>query len=516
MPLRICFVAAELTPLAKAGGLADVSGALVKYLQSDGHDVRAFLPFYGGPGGTMARRLREAGIEPEPVAGVSNLTVRLGAHRLTFSLLKAHIPGPQAQAKSAAQVYLVDCPQCFARDTIYDGAPDEYLRFLLLTHAAFVSCQYLVFAPEIMHFHDWHTAIGTALLRSTYAWDRLFTSARSVLTIHNIGYQGIVGAQTAAEVLPDASLSMFDGSDLAAGHIGLLRTGIRHADLITTVSPTYAHEIQGREYGMGLEGLLAERADSLVGVLNGVDYEDWDPRVDRYLPEHYDESQLAVKAALKQQLLGRLGLARPQLAPLGPGRRGLAPEAAARTPLLGVVSRLVTQKGLDLLFEALPRLLPERNFALAALGTGESGYEEFFAALARSYPTRVYFRRGYDDDLAHWIEAASDLFLMPSRYEPCGLNQMYSLRYGTVPVVRRTGGLADSVEAVDFAAGTGTGFVFDEYSGTALTTTVRRALERYGDAQSWQGLVRRGMAQDFSWPRQVQRYVSLYEGLLAP
>ncbi|HEY7929881.1 MAG TPA: glycogen synthase [Steroidobacteraceae bacterium] len=509
MPLRICFVAAELTPLAKAGGLADVSGALVKYLQTDGHDVRAFLPYYGGDGGSMARRLREAGIVPEPVAGVSNILVPLGAHRLTFSLLRARIPGTQAE------IYLVDCPQCFADNRIYDGAPDEYLRFLLLTNAAFVSCQYLVFAPEIMHFHDWHTAIGTALLRSTYAWDRLFAGARSVLTIHNIGYQGIIGAHTAAEVLPNASLSMFDGADLAAGHIGLLRTGIRHADLITTVSPTYAREIQGPEYGMGLEGLLSERAGSLVGVLNGVDYEEWDPRVDHYLPHHYDASQLAVKAALKQQLLGRLGLARPQLAPLGPGRRGLAPEAAARTPLLGVVSRLVTQKGLDLLFGSLPRLLPERNFALAALGTGERSYEEFFAALARSYPTRVYFRRGYDDELAHWIEAGSDIFLMPSRYEPCGLNQMYSLRYGTVPIVRRTGGLADSVEAVDFAAGTGTGFVFEEYSGPALTATVRRALERYGDADAWQALVRRCMAQDFSWPRQVQRYVALYEGLLA-
>src|SRR6185437_1398139 len=509
MPLRICFVAAELTPLAKAGGLADVSGALVKYLQSDGHDVRAFLPYYGGAAGAMARRLAQAGIAAEPVPGVTDIAVQLGTHRLMFSLLKARIPGSQAQ------LYLVDCPQCFARDTIYDGAPDEYLRFLLLTHAAFVSCQHLVFAPEIMHFHDWHTAIGTALLRSTYAWDRLFAGARSVLTIHNIGYQGIVGAQTAPEVLPNASLSMFDGADLAAGHIGLLRTGIRHADLITTVSPTYAREIQGPEYGMGLEGLLAERAGALVGVLNGVDYEDWDPRVDRYLPQHYDETQLAVKAALKQQLLGRLGLARPQLAPLGPGRRGLAPEAAARTPLLGVVSRLVTQKGLDLLFDALPRLLPERNFALAALGTGERGYEEFFAALSRSYPTRVYFRRGYDDELAHWIEAASDIFLMPSRYEPCGLNQMYSLRYGSVPVVRRTGGLADSVEPVDFAAGTGTGFVFDEYTGSALTATVRQALEWYGDAGTWQGLVQRGMAQDFSWPRQVRRYVQLYEGLAA-
>jgi starch synthase len=266
---------------------------------------------------------------------------------------------------------------------------------------------------------------------------------------------------------------------------------------------------------MGLEGLLAERAASLVGVLNGVDYEEWDPRVDRYLPLHFDDTQLAVKAELKQQLLGRLGLSRPSQAPLGPGRKGLAPEATARRPLIGVVSRLVTQKGLDLLFESLPRLLAERNFALAALGTGERGYEEFFLSLARSYPSRVYFKRGYDDALAHWIEAASDIFLMPSRYEPCGLNQMYSLRYGTVPLVRRTGGLADSVQAADFAADTGTGFLFDEYRPEALTAAVRTALDRYAEASSWERLMRRSMAQDFSWRRQVHAYIALYEQLIA-
>ncbi len=506
MPLRICFVAAELAPLAKAGGLADVSAALVKYLQTAGHEVRAFLPFYGGVDGTMARGLAAAGIHPEPIAGIANLEVRLGDRALRFSLLKSRLPG------SAAQIYLVDSP-LFAGDAIY-GVPDEYVRFLLLTHAAFIGCQYLAFSPQIMHFHDWHTAIGTALLRSSYAWDRLFADARSVLTIHNIGYQGIIGAQAAAEVLPGAPLSMFDAAELSAGRIGLLRTGLRHADLITTVSPTYAREIQTPEYGMGLEGLLAERAASLVGVLNGVDYEEWDPRIDRYLPQHFDTTQLAVKAALRQQLLGRLGLGRPSQAPLGPGRKGLAPEANARRPLLGVVSRLVTQKGFDLLFKSLPRLLTERNLALAALGRGERAYEEFFQSLARSYPSRVYFKRGYDDELAHWIEAASDMFLMPSRYEPCGLNQMYSLRYGTVPLVRRTGGLADSVLAADFAADTGTGFLFDEYRPEALTATLRVMLDRFADAAPWERLMRRGMAQDFSWQRQVHTYIALYEGLI--
>ena len=507
MALRICFVAAELAPLAKAGGLADVSAALVKYLQAEGHDVRAFLPYYGGADGTLARKLKAAGITPEPVPGSGDIELALGDRLLRFSLLKSRLPDSQAV------IYLVDSP-LFAGDAIY-GVPDEALRFLLLTHAAFIGCQYLVFSPQIMHFHDWHTAIGTALLRSTYAWDQLFAGARSVLTIHNIGYQGVISAQAAGEVLPGAALSMFDAVELAAGRIGLLRTGLRHADLITTVSPTYAREIQTPEYGMGLEGLLAGRADSLVGVLNGVDYQEWDPRVDRHLPLHFDASRLTVKAELKQQLLTRLGLARPAHAALGPGRRGLAPEATARRPLLGVVSRLVTQKGLDLLFESLPRLLPERNFALAALGTGDRGYEEFFLSLARSYPTRVFFHRGYDDALAHWIEAASDIFVMPSRYEPCGLNQMYSLRYGTVPVVRRTGGLADSVQPADFAADTGTGFLFDEYRPEALTAVLRLALDRYVAAAPWERLMQRGMALDYSWQRQVHTYVDLYERLIA-
>ncbi len=500
MSLRICFVAAEIAPLAKAGGLADVSAALTKYLYAGGHDVRAFLPCYA--------TLKRQDLPMRALPGLQDLPLVLGRYTYRFSVLTTALPG------SGAPVYLIDCPACFDRPSIYTADPDEHRRFLVLTHAAFIACQHMVFAPQIMHFHDWHTAIGSLLLRSNYAWDRLFQGARSVLTIHNIGYQGIVGASELPEVLAGAPATLLDPGELAAGRIGLLRTGITLADLITTVSPTYAREIQGPEYGMGLEGLLRTRAGALVGVLNGVDYDEWDPRHDHYLPQHYDAQSLGVKRALKTQLLRRLGMAVPEQG------------TPRSTPLIGVVSRLVAQKGFDLVFDALPRLLPAYEFQVVALGTGESGYEEFFTALARSYPTRVYYQRGYSDELAHWIEAASDLFLMPSRYEPCGLNQMYSLRYGSVPLVRRTGGLADSVQPLrvasgggtaadgDSAADSGTGFVFEEYSARALAVTLQRALQLYQEPRRWQALAQRGMAQDFSWARQVQRYVELYERLI--
>lgn len=484
MPLRICFTASEIAPFAKTGGLADVTAALVKYLQAAGHDVRAFLPYYA--------TLPHEGLSLQRLSGLQDLPLQLGRYAYRFSVLSAQLPG------SSAQVYLIDCPACFRRPSIYTLDADEHRRFLVLSHAAFVTCQYLVFAPQVMHFHDWHTAIGPLLLRSNYAWDRLFQGARSVLTIHNIGYQGIVGADALPEVLAGAPATLLDAPELAAGRIGLLRTGIALADLITTVSPTYAREIQGPEYGMGLEGLLRSRAGALVGVLNGVDYDEWDPRHDRFLPQHYDAGHLSAKAALKAALLQRLGLT-----------------PAARVPLIGMVSRLVTQKGLDLVFDTLPRLLPSRDFMVVALGSGEANYEEFLAALARSYPSRVHFQRGYSDELAHWIEAASDMFLMPSQYEPCGLSQMYSLRYGSVPVVRRTGGLADSVQPYDAAADTGTGFVFEHYDAAALTAALTDAFDLYQDERAWQGLQQRGMAQDFSWQRQVQRYVELYERLSA-
>jgi len=483
MPLRICFVTSEITPYAKTGGLADVSGALLKFLHAGGHDIRLFMPAYS--------RISRHQYELEPVPGLSNLSLTLGHHRYEFSVLTPRAAG----ARNI--IYLIDCPECYDRPALYTTDPDEHRRFLLLTHAAFLCCQYLQFAPQIMHFNDWHSAAGTLLRRTAYGWDNLFAQTRTVLTVHNIGYQGIIGAGSLPELLPAADAGLLNQSELAAGYINLLGTGLAHADLITTVSPTYAREIQTPEFGMGLDPVLRARSSAVIGILNGVDYDDWDPRHDRYLPQHFNPASLAVKSQLKHMLVQRLKL-----------------HESPRTALIGIVSRLAEQKGFDLLFEALPRLMAAREFNLAVLGNGEARYESFFTRLQQLFPARVHFHAGYSDELAHWIEGASDMFLMPSRYEPCGLNQMYSLRYGTVPIVRRTGGLADSVQHFDPRTGIGTGIVFNHYDTSAVIWAVGTALDIYQDSKAWDRLVRNGMGQDFSWSRQVPLYVETYERLI--
>ncbi|MGD9599443.1 MAG: glycogen synthase [Steroidobacteraceae bacterium] len=468
MPLRIALLTAEIVPWSKTGGLADVTGALAKHLAMAGHDVRVFTPLYS----SIDRAAH--GIEP-PRDGVAHATV----------------PG------TSASVYLIDDPASFARPGIYTEDPDEHRRFIALTRAAFTTCRRLGFSPQIIHCNDWHTAFGPLLLAAEHASDPLFAGARSVLTIHNIGYQGVFAARDVADVgLSDRGRLHQD--DLRAGLINPLRHGILYAHAITTVSPTYAREIRTPEYGVGLDPDLRARGDAVSGILNGVDYDEWDPRRDRHLPIHYDAQTLAAKAELKRTFLARAGL---------PFRLGV--------PLFGIVSRLVAQKGFELLFETLPPLLAQNRAQLAVLGSGVARYVQFFEKLARDFPQAVSFRSGYDEPHAHWIEGASDFFLMPSRYEPCGLNQMYSLRYGTVPIVRRTGGLADSVEHFDRATGRGTGIVFNDFDATAMSWAFTRALTLYADTGAWQKIVANGMAQDFSWTRQAGEYVALYERLLA-
>ena len=484
MALRICFLTAEMAPFAKAGGLADVSGALLRYLHAAGHDVRLFMPFHAS--------IAALPLERHAVGFLAGIDARIGTRTYRYSVHTARLPGTDAFA------YLVDCPEVFGGESIYTASPDEYRRYLLLTHAAFQCCQHMAFAPQILHANDWHTAVAPLWLRTIYRWDKLFAATRSVLTIHNLGYQGIVGAEAAPEVLGGADRMLLHQDELRAGQINLLRLGLLYADLLTTVSPSYAREIQGAEYGAGLDDTLRARSGALVGILNGVDYQEWDPRNDRLLPRHYGANQLGVKAALKEELLARLGLA-----------------SGTRRPLVGMITRLAAQKGIDLLLEALPQMLATQDFSLAVLGSGDAAYERFFAGLARAHPGRVAFHQGYSEELAHWIEAGSDMFLMPSRYEPCGLNQMYSLRYGTVPIVRRTGGLADSVQPFDAGSGSGTGIVFNDYDPQAVRWALTTAFDLYRRPGTWRRLVQNGMSQDFSWQRRVQDYVAAYERLLA-
>jgi starch synthase len=486
MPLRICFIASEVAPLAKTGGLADVAGALTKYLHADGHDVRLFMPLYG--------QIDRRSLRIWPVEFLQNVPLRLGAHALRFSIYTARVPG------SEAMIYLVDAPAFFNRDQLYGNAADEHLRFILLTHAAFMSCQRMGFEPQILHCNDWHTGFGPLLLRTTYSWDRLFQGTRSLMSIHNIAYQGVFAAQLADDIGLASSTHLLDAAERAAQRVNPLREGIKHADHVATVSPTYAREIQTPEFGYGIDNTLRARAASLSGILNGVDYEEWDPRHDRFLPQHYDATTLGIKAELKQDFMQR---------------EGLATQTRSQIPLLGMVGRLATQKGCDLLMQALPQLLSEQEFCCAILGSGELRYEEFLAQLAHQHPTRVAFYRGYSEAQAHWIEAASDIFLMPSQYEPCGLNQMYSLRYGTAPVVRRTGGLADSVQHFDPQTRLGTGIVFNDYDVGGLVWAVSTAIEWYAQKGLWRRLIQNGMAEDFSWKKQVGEYVALYEKIIS-
>jgi starch synthase len=484
MTLSVCMLSSEVAPLSKTGGLADVAGALAKYLTGAGHDVRLFTPLYAS--------IDRAKFPPRPVEGLQQVPLQVGAHHYVYSVATTALPG------SDALVYLVDCPELYGRPAIYTTDPDEHVRFLAFTRAVLASCQRLQWSPQILHCNDWHTAFGPLFLKAQLADQPLFARTRSVLTIHNIGYQGVFDAAAIADLDLGAKSYLLHQDDLRAGKINPLRQGILYADAITTVSPTHAREICTDEYGMGLQDSLRMRGNALTGILNGVDYQVWDPRNDPYLPAHFDPDTLSTKHALKGDFIARLRLTVP-----------------VATPLAGLVSRLAAQKGIELMFESLPQVLEWRELAFVALGSGEPQYERFLAELADRFPGRVVFRQGYDDELSHWIEAACDMFLMPSLYEPCGLNQMYSLRYGTVPIVRRTGGLADSVEHYDPETGMGTGIVFNDFDSEGLEWALNTALDLHALPQQWQRMVRNGMAKDFSWETQGEKYVTIYRQLSA-
>jgi starch synthase len=480
--LRICLASAEFTPLAKTGGLADVATALSEYLHSAGHDVRVLIPRYA--------RIDNLGLNIEPVAGLQDLVVNIGPWDVSYSIDTTTMPG------SGLPIFLLRCPVLYDREGIYTQDNDEHLRFVLLTRVAIEMCQRMGFAPHVFHSHDWHTALIPLYLRTVYAWDKLFADTRCVHTIHNIGYQGVFSA----DILPDLNLKggdkLLHQEDLAGGRINFMKTAVLYADVLTAVSPTYAHEIQNAEYGFGLDYLLRERSDTVLGILNGVDYDEWNPASDTLIPANYTIDDLSGKATCKNELMNDLQL-----------------QGGAERPLIGIVTRLVDQKGIDLIESVVPRLLHERDFALAVLGSGESRYEHFFEQLQNAFRDRVCFYRGYNNKLAHWIEAGADMFLMPSLYEPCGLNQMYSLKYGTVPIVRETGGLADSVEPIKPRTGSGTGVLFRDYNDTGLRWAMNTALDLYANTPLWDKIVHNGMVKDFSWNRQGELYVDLFRRL---
>jgi starch synthase len=483
-PLKLCILSSEIVPYAKTGGLADVAGALVGNLGALGHTVRAFMPLYSG--------VRSGHASLKLVRGVQSVPLAIGTTEYSFSLLTANYPNTDTP------MFFIDCPALFERSGLYTTDPDEHRRFLLFTRATLESCRRLGFGPDIFHCNDWHTAFLPLYLKTLYRGDALLARAKSLLTIHNIGYQGVMPAAVAADLGLGAASSMLDQSDIAHGVINPLKTGIQHADAVSTVSPTYAREICDSSLGMGMQDALRARKDRVTGILNGVDYQEWDPRNDPHLSAHFQPKDLRGKLINKEMLIATLEL-----------------KLSTTQPLIGMVTRLAEQKGIDLLFDSLPALLQARDFGLAVLGSGDAQYAAFFESLARRFPDRVSYRSGFDEPLAHLIEAGSDIFLMPSRYEPCGLNQLYSLRYGTIPVVRNTGGLADSVQHFDPSTGRGTGCVFNDYDAPAVRWAVNTVLDWYADARSWLPLMQNAMAKDFSWTRQIKEYDSFYHRLVS-
>ena len=481
----ICHVSSEVAPFAKTGGLADVAAGLSGFLGSRGHDLRLFLPLY--------RRIREDGYPLLPSPEQQDLRIAFGKTEYRADILTTPLPG----SDGAAYVYLVDCPALFDREDLYTDDADEPLRFALLSRAAIESCQRMQWGPDVFHLNDWHTGLLPIYLRTRYAWDELFTTTKTLMTIHNIGYQGVFPARTLEDLGLMAQRRHLDRDDVQGGVVNFLKTGLLHADALATVSRTYAREIQTEEFGMGLEGILQQRRDVLTGIVNGIDYGDWNPETDPLIAHPYTADDLSGKAKMKQALLEEFNLPYDE-----------------RVPVFGIVSRLTGQKGFELLRDILPILLQRHDLRLVVLGSGEKELETWFQWLRNSYPQKVANYRGYNNELAHQIEAGADLFLMPSRYEPCGLNQMYSLKYGTAPIVRRTGGLADTVEPFDASTGRGTGFVFDAFDPQALSGAISEALSVWRMPTVWAQLVQNGMAQDFSWDRQGREYEALYQSLV--
>lgn len=487
--LRSLFVTAEVTPFARTGGLGDVNGALPKVLAALGHDVRIVMPLY--------QIVRDGAFPMTEL--VPDLQVPLVIGTRTARVWQGSLPGSE-EASAPVPVYFIEQDEYFARPGLYGTEsgdyPDNALRFIFFCRAALALTERLGWFPHVFHCHDWHAALVPAYLRFLPGLAPQLTSAATLYTIHNLAYQGVFPAWTFA--FTGLPFSLFQPSGVEFfGFMNCMKAGLLYADRLTAVSPTYAEEICTPALGFGLDGVLRSRRAVLTGILNGADYEVWNPETDPALVARYSAQDLSGKARCKAALLQTFGL----------------PEDPA-TPLIGFISRLVDQKGVDLLAGALNSLvgLPLR---MVILGSGDPRYEEFLATQGRTYPERIGVRIGFDETLAHQIEAGSDMFLMPSRYEPCGLNQIYSLRYGTIPIVRATGGLRDTVVPFDPATGQGTGFVFEEPRAEALVAAVRAALEVFAERETWQRLIQNAMAQDFSWRRSAERYLDLYRQLVA-
>jgi len=475
--MKIVFAASEAVPFSKTGGLADVVGALPQALAELGHDVTVYLPRY------KQTQLQEARTV------LSSVTIPFDDEYRFCSVL-------DGGRRAGVQFYFIEYSPFFDREALYGlptgDYPDNAERFSLYCRAVLEATKVLG-VPDVFHCHDWQAALIPILLRSNYVADPAFRNVPVVFTVHNLGYQGLFSP----DVLPLLGLpwELFTINRLEFyGRVNFLKGALVFADFVTTVSRKYSQEIQTLEYGFGLEGVLRHRAATVSGILNGVDYAEWNPETDKFIAANYSMEDLSGKAVCKKDLLARFGMEK----------------ADPKLPVVGIVSRFAAQKGFDLIAQAADRiaLIP---LTFIVLGSGDKQYEDLFRRLIQQFPHKFAVKVAYDNALAHKIEAGADMFLMPSRYEPCGLNQIYSLRYGTVPVVRATGGLDDTVESWNAQTGKGTGFKFHDYNGEALLATLLEALEVYRNPQQWRTLMCNGMEKDYSWTNSAREYVRIYE-----
>jgi len=481
-PLRILFASPEVYPFAKTGGLGDVSSALPLALKQQGHDVRVILPKYRSISHTK-RSIQSMGLTVRVPVGPKN---KLG--KLHESRLKRTVP-----------VYFIGQDGYFDREEFYGDAegeyPDNAERFIFFSRAVLESCKTLDFQPDIIHCNDWQTGLVPCYLKTTFASDPFFNSTRSVFSIHNLGYQGNFDKRFFPLTNLPRKVFTVEGIEFYSC-FSFLKAGLVYADKLATVSKTYSKEILTPENGFHMDGVLRHHQSKLTGILNGADYGKWNPQTDSNIKTRYGPKSLKGKQDCKKSLLRKLPL-----------------KLTDKTPLICMVTRLSPQKGIDLVVKSFAKLM-EQDAALVILGSGDEHFEKFFTGQNRNFPERFHFISGFHEKLAHQIIAGSDLLLMPSHYEPCGLTQMYALRYGTVPLVRRVGGLADTVKTFQPGKNQGTGFLFKPLEEDKWVSLLQKAIDLYPKKKVWRGLMLNGMKQDFSWERAAREYIRLYRRAL--
>ncbi len=489
--LKVLFVTSEVVPFVKTGGLADVSAALPQMLAEMGHEVRIVVPKYGA--------VDDRKFKIHEVVRLKDLHVQIGEKDVVFSIKSCFLPGQKVRV----QIYFLDNQEYFgSRNSLYvdpysgEDYPDNDERFMLLANAVFELISKLGWIPDIIHGNDWQCGLIPAYLKTVYKDNEQFSKFKTLFTIHNLAYQGMFPKSSFHKLGLPEELNSEKGMEIY-GKINFMKSGLLFSDVINTVSETYANEIRtDDELGAGLKQVLAKRKNDLYGIVNGIDTRVWNPEKDKHLPKKYSAKNLTAKLVNKQALAEKFGF-----------------EYDENIPVIGMISRLYDAKGYDLVSEIFPELM-KMDVQVVLLGTGNKKYHAFFEKMTGKYPGKFACYLGFDDELAHLIEGGADIFLMPSRYEPCGLNQMYSLMYGTVPLVRETGGLADTVIRYNEKTGEGNGFMFKQYEGSALIKELKRALKTFEDKKTWVKIMRNGMKSDFSWNASAKKYLELYKTIL--